>query len=69
MEVSPTAKTAVDPSTVSALRCLDGLEVRVDSRITVRSEDVMVVVLVSIAVCVFSNNIMCLTEVGFIVNA
>ena len=68
-EVAPTTKTAVDPSTVSAPRFLDGLEVRVDSRITVSSVDAMVVVLVSITVCGSSNNCICVTEVGFTVNA
>ena len=69
MEVVSTTNTAVDPSTVSAPRCFDGLEVRVDSRITVRSDDVMVVVLVSITVCVSSNNSIRLIEAGFTVNA
>ena len=68
-DVVSITNTAVDPSTVSAPSCLDGLEVRVDSRITVRSADVMVVVFDSITVCVFSNNSIRLIEAGFTVNA
>ena len=69
MEEAPTAKTALDPSTVSAPRFFDGLDVRVDSRITVSAADVMVVVLVSITVCVFPNNSIFLIDADFTVNA
>ena len=68
-DVVSTTKTAVDPLTVSAPRCLDGLDVRADSLITVKSEDVTVVVLVSITVCEFSSNSICLMESDFTVNA
>ena len=65
----PTTKTALDPSTVSAPRCLDGLEVSVDSRITVSAADVMVVVFSSIVVCDPERRVMDVTESDFILNA
>ena len=69
MEVVSTTNTAVDPSTVSAPRCFDGLEVRDDSRWILKEDVVIVVVFVSIVVCDPSSSSIPVTESDFILNA